>query len=140
MALSPDFLGFGSKRKTAFQLLDATWDAADIDIRTIDNGVRQLLYQWAEGVAAKADEVDVCLKDMAEFTSYLMRGPELSRRFLGNDGIAAMESRLNAALDEDIPGQESLDARLVKLILTVGLADRDIEAVVFLEGDEDGTD
>ncbi len=139
MALSLDFLGFGSKRKTAFRVLDAAWDAADIDVRAIDNGVRLLLFQWAEETAASPDNVDTRLQDFAAFTGFLMRGPELSQRALGPDGVATMERRLDAALDDDSAGRsDAIDVRLIKLVLAASLADRDIEAVVGLE-DEPGT-
>lgn len=142
MALSLDFLGFGSKRKTAFQVLDREWTAMDIDIRRVDSGVRQLFYQWAqEGGDTAKEALDPILLDIATFAGYLMLGPELGARPFGPDGLAAMEARLNKALEEDAAAHDnpendttpSLDVRIVKLILATNLADRDIEAMVGLE-------
>jgi len=134
MAFSLDFLGFGSKRKTAFRVLDVAWNTADIDVRTIDNGVRHLLFQWAEEAAQSPDHVDWMLKDYAAFTGFLMRGPELSLRALGHDGITAMTTRLNEAIQADTTDEDQpIDVRLVKLVFAAGLADQDIEEMVSLE-------
>lgn len=142
MVLSLDFLGFGSKRKTAFQVLDQEWIAMDIDIRRIDSGVRQLIYQWArEDGETEKEALDPILLDIATFSGYLMLGPELGMRPFGPEGLAAMSERLDKALAEDAaahgsPGdkpQPSRDVRIVKLILATKLADRDIEVLVGLE-------
>lgn len=131
MAFSLDFLGFGSKRKSAFGLLDREWSAMDVDLRTIDDGVRQLLYSWAQQTAESPDHMDALLTDWARFTGYLMRGPELSERGLGESVTAAFGARLETAMtDRD---EDAIDVRLVKLILATQLADRDINAIVGLE-------
>jgi hypothetical protein len=137
MALSLDILGFGSKRKWAFQVLDREWIALDIDISRINDGVRQLLFQWAQEEGASKDALDPALLDFATFTGFLMLGPELGARPLGPDGVTTMINRLEAALVQDLKEEDfveaSTDVRLVKLILATGLADRDIEAMVKLE-------
>ena len=137
MALSLDILGFGSKRKWAFQVLDREWIALDIDISRINEGVRQLLFQWAQEEGASKDALDPALLDFATFTGFLMLGPELGARPLGPDGVTTMINRLEAALVQDLKEEDfveaSTDVRLVKLILATGLADRDIEAMVKLE-------
>lgn len=149
MALSLDILGFGSKRKSAFQVLDREWTALDIDIRRIDNGIRQLLYQWAqEGDTQHDDALDPILIDMAGFFGFLMLGPELGARPFGEDGLAAMSQRLNNALAEDArahtaptaDAEPSKDVGIVKLVLATKLADRDIEALVGLEDDPEQTE
>ncbi|MEQ8736230.1 MAG: hypothetical protein RIC29_14985 [Rhodospirillaceae bacterium] len=144
MALSLDILGFGSKRKSAFQVLDRAWVAQDIDIRPIDGGIRQLLYTWAQQYSHDQDALDSILEDIAKFSGFLMRGPELSVRALGHDGVAAMSERLEAAVhadglnaDDNENEKEPLDVRVTKLILAVKLADRDIEALISLEDTDD---
>ncbi len=144
MALSLDILGFGSKRKSAFQVLDREWVAQDIDIRPIDDGIRQLLYTWAQHYSHDQDTLDSILEDLAKFSGFLMRGPELSIRALGNDGVATMSQRLEMALHADVStaidketDEEPLDVKVTKLILAVKLADRDIEALISLEDTPD---
>jgi len=138
MAFSLDFLGFGSKRKSAFRLLDREGGALDVDLRTVDDGIRQLLYQWAQQDAESTDHLDALLTDWAMFTGYLMRGPELSKRGLGSLTVTEFAARLeNAVSNQD---QESIDVRLIKLILATGRADRDIAAVIGLEDDPTGGD
>ena len=109
----------------------------DIDISRINDGVRQLLFQWAQEEGASKDALDPALLDFATFTGFLMLGPELGARPLGPDGVTTMINRLEAALVQDLKEEDfveaSTDVRLVKLILATGLADRDIEAMVKLE-------
>ena len=138
MVFSLDFLGFGSKRKTAFRVLDREWAALDIDIRRIDDGVRLLLYQWSRERGDLQGNTDFHLVDLALYSGYLMLGPELGARPFGKDGLAAMEARLEQALStaENVGGiSEPVDIRITKLILASKLADRDIEAIVTLEQD-----
>ncbi|NKB45487.1 MAG: hypothetical protein GKS03_14540 [Alphaproteobacteria bacterium] len=141
MALSLDILGFGSKRKWAFQVLDREWIALDIDIRRIDGGVRQLLFQWAQEFGDRKETLDPILIDSATFSGFLMLGPELGARPLGSKGIKTMTERLEAALEaDDVSAEEdaaTVDVRIVRLILAANLADRDIEALVGLEQQDD---
>ncbi|MBT4740988.1 MAG: hypothetical protein HN793_12200 [Rhodospirillaceae bacterium] len=141
MALSLDILGFGSKRKWAFQVLDREWIALDIDIRRIDGGVRQLLFQWAQEFGDRKETLDPILIDAASFSGFLMLGPELGARPFQPSGIKVMSERLEAALDADGLTEEQdyppVDVRIVRLILAAGLADRDIEALVDLEQQDD---
>ena len=108
-----------------------------IDISSINDGVRQLLFQWAQEEGASKDALDPALLDFATFTGFLMLGPELGARPLGPDGVTTMINLLEAALVQDLKEEyfveASTDVRLVKLILATGLADRDIEAMVKLE-------
>ena len=139
MVFSLDFLGFGSKRKTAFRALDREWLPLDIDIRRVNDGVRQLLYQWAREQGDHRGETDMCLLDLAMFSGFLMLGPELAARPFGKEGLAAMQARFDQALlaaDHDSVSDDPLDVRVIKLVLASGLADRDIEALVALEQDE----
>ena len=139
MVFCLDFLGFGSKRKTAFRVLDREWLALDVDIRRIDDGVRQLLYQWSRERGDLHEETDFHLVDLAMFSGFLMLGPELAARPLGQDGLATMEARLDHALStaEDVGGVgEPIDIRVIKLVLASKLADRDIDAMVTLEQDD----
>jgi len=142
MAFSFEIPGFGSKRKWALQVLDREWTALDIDIRRIDGGVRQLLFQWAqEGGDTNKEALDPILVDMAAFSGFLMLGPELGARPFGTERLSTMEGRLQAALAEDEVLERdheqnlepSLDLRIVKLVLAAKLADRDIVALVELE-------
>lgn len=142
MAFSFEIPGFGSKRKWALQVLDREWTALDIDIRRIDGGVRQLLFQWAqEGGDINKEALDPILVDLAAFSGFLMLGPELGARPFGADRLASMEKRLQAALTEDEllerePEQNvepSVNLRIVKLVLAAKLADQDIVAMVELE-------
>ena len=137
MAFSLDFLGFGSKRKTAFRILDLEWAALDLDVRIIDNGVRQLLYQWAVESTVYEDDTDRLLLDLANFAGFLMRGPERAERLLGPDRLAAMEQRVEEAValaaQPQKEDEESLDIRVIKLMLTAGLADSGIQAAVSLD-------
>lgn len=136
MALNLDILGFGSKRKTAFRILDREWAALSVDPRPIDGGVRQLLFQWAGEYGDHGGEIDATLLDLAAFTGFLMLGPELAARPFGKDGLAAMEYRLESALlaaSRDGDKEESLDVKVIKLILAAKLADRDIETLVTLD-------
>ncbi len=136
MVFNLDILGFGSKRKWAFRILDREWDALDVDTRTIDGGVRQLLYQWAQDCVGSKDEIDSQLIDLASFSGFLMLGPELGARPFGKEGLAYMESRLENALAAAVQNgeeDEPLDVRVIKLMLAAKLADRDIEALLTLD-------
>lgn len=140
MALSLDILGFGSKRKSAFQVLDREWVAMDIDIRRIDGGVRQLLFQWAQESGDTQATLDSTLSSIAKFSGFLMLGPELGARPLGEKGLSDMSDLLAAALEADSKSGDDdnndtlpLEVRIVRLILAAKLADRDIAALVDLE-------
>lgn len=141
MALSFDILGFGSKRKSAFQVLDREWIALDVDIRRIDGGVRQLLYQWAQESGDSKQVLDSTLISIAKFSGYLMLGPELGARPFGQQGLVEMSTLFEDALTADSKIEEEsdlpLEVRIVRLILATGLADRDIEALVELEINKD---
>lgn len=139
MVFSLDFLGFGSKRKWAFSVLDREWAAMDIDIRPVDGGVRQVLYNWVLEFAQSDDHTDALLKDAAAFTGFLMLGPELGTRPFGSEGVKAMQKRFEDALnaaDTVSESDEPIDVKMVKLILAAGLADRDIEALASLDADD----
>lgn len=142
MVFSLDFLGFGSKRKWAFGLLEREWAALDIDIRRVDGGVKQLLFQWAQEFGDSKDEIDPYLMDLAAWSGFLMLGPELGARPFGPDGVKTMEKRLSETMDlaarTDEEADDPLDVRVVKLVLAAKLADRDIEALITL--DEDAKD
>jgi len=135
MVLSLDFLGFGSKSKWAFRVLDREWAAFGIDIRRVDGGVRQILYQWAHEFGDSKDEIDHCLLDLAAWSGFLMLGPEIAVRPFGTDGTSKMKKRLNAVVNAvtDPEAEESLDAKVIKLLLAAKLADSGIEALVTLD-------
>lgn len=141
MALSLDILGFGSKRKWAFQLLDREWAAMDIDIRRIDGGVKQLLFQWAQEMGETKAALDPTLVSIAKFSGFLMLGPELGARSLGPSGLKEMSDLLDSALETDATSEEDVDlpleVRVVRLVLAAKLVDRDIAALVELETDSE---
>ena len=137
MAFSFDFLGFGSKRKTAFRLLDLEWEALDIDVRQIDNGVRQLLYQWTLDSIIYEKDTDQILLDLANFSGFLMRGPERAERALGREGAKKMNMRLKEGIEASAQDHDTetdtLDVKIIKLILAAGLADSEIEELISLD-------
>ena len=138
MVFNLDFLGFGSKRKWAFSVLDREWAALDVDTRPIDGGVRQLLFQWAQEFGESKGNIDPHLMDLAAFSGFLMLGPELAARPFGPEGLFTMEKRFNdavASYASDSETDDPLDIRVIKLILAANLADRDIEAMVTLDRD-----
>lgn len=124
-----DFFGFGSRRRTAIQVLDKALDDNEVNRAYIDDGMRFAIYKWAEERAGGSP--DQLLKHAAELVSFCVLGKAETAAVWGADVAAAREARFDAVLanGED----DTFDARIIKLVLAKGNAAADISARVSLD-------
>jgi hypothetical protein len=130
-----DFLGFGSKRRWALQLLDRSLGELEVNPAYLDDGMKYIIYDWAIEEEQRAEGAegafDFAIRDAAALLSFCILGPEETEELWGSVVRAAREIRFNTVLDRG--EDETLDARLIKLVLAKGLAAPDIRARVKLE-------
>lgn len=126
-----DFFGFGSRRRTAIQVLDRALDDNEVNRAYIDDGMRFALYKWAEDLAGPGGTPDQILKDAAALISFCVLGKAETAALWGDAVAAARDGRFAAVLagGED----ETFDAKIIKLVLAKGNAAEDIRARVSLE-------
>jgi len=131
-----DFFGFGSKRRSALQAFDRSLIALEVNPAYIDDGMRYLIYKWAEEheaalPAADPSAIDRQLADAAQLISYCVLGPAETENVWGPAVRAARQARFEAALGRG--DEEDFDVRLIKLVLAKEVAASDIRAVVSLD-------
>ena len=127
-----DFFGFGSKRRSALQLLDRTLIALEVNPAYIDDGMRFAIYKWAEAIAP--DVFDQFMREAAAMISFCVLGPAETEALWGPAVRVEREARFNAVLSGE--NDDSIDARLVKLTLAKDIAAPDIRTRVSLEETE----
>ena len=119
-----DFLGFGSRRRTALRGFDAALVAGKVNPAYVDDGMRYIVYQWASEEAATfgldPGHLDRRLAEAAGVLSFCVLGPTETERELGPAARQAGEEALARALAPD--GDDSFEARIVKLALARGIA------------------
>lgn len=135
MVLGFDFLGLGSKRRTALKGFDQALTALEVNPAYIDDGMRYLVYKWAEDEesalpAPDPAVIDRRLGDAAVLISYCVLGPAETEAIWGSAVRIERHTRFEAALVSG--NDEDFDVRLIKLILTKGVAAPDISAVAHL--------
>ena len=133
-----DFLGFGSKRRSALQLFDRTLARLEVNPAYIDDGMRFAIYKWAQLLAPPElgpERFDTYMREAAALISFCVIGAAETQALWGDDVRAAREARLNAVLVDETA--DTFDARIVKLVLAKEIAAPDIRARVSLETDAD---
>jgi hypothetical protein len=129
-----DFLGFGSKRRSALQLFDRTLSQMEVNPAYIDDGMRFAVFKWASAMAAEnGDAMDHLMREAAAMLSYCVLGPAETEALWGADTRSAREARFLAVLERG--EEETFDAMVIKLALAKGIAAEDIRARVGLETD-----
>lgn len=124
-----DFFGFGSRRRTAIQVLDQALDDNEVNRAYIDDGMRFAIYKWAEEHARGAP--DQLLKDAAALMSFCVLGKAETTAVWGADIAAEREARFEKVLASG--EEDSFDAKIIKLVLAKGNAAGDIRARVSLD-------
>lgn len=124
-----DFFPFGSRRRTAIQVLDKALDDNEVNRAYIDDGMRFAIYKWAEEHSDGSP--DQLLKGAAELISFCVLGLAETAALCGPDVAAARAARFDAVLanGED----DTFDARIIKLVLTKGNAAADIRERAVLD-------
>ena len=135
MAFGLDFLGFDSKRRTALKGFDQALTALEVNPAYIDDGMRYLVYKWVEEEeAAQAlpgpGLMDRRLQEAATLISYCVLGPTETEAVWGDTVRAERGRRFEAALANG--HDEDFDVRLIKLVLTKGVAAPEISAAAIL--------
>lgn len=128
-----DFLGFGSKRRSALQLFDRTLSEMAVNPAYIDDGMRFAIYKWAlllEAQDSAPNVLDRIMRDAAGLMSYCVLGPAETESLWGPAVRANYEARFDAVLARG--EEESFDALLIKLVLAKGIADPDLKVVLEL--------
>jgi len=136
MVLGFDFFGFGSKRRTALQGFDRALTNLEVNPAYVDDGMRFLIYKWAETEVAHLGEDHPGLMDQrlfaaAELISFCVLGPAETETVWNAEVRHQRQQRFDAAL----AAAETMDANLIKLALAKGIAAPDITALVSLEQD-----
>ena len=126
-----DFFGFGSRRRTAIQVLDKALDDNEVNRAYIDDGMRFAIYKWAEDLTGRDGTPDQILKDAAALISFCVLGKAETVALWGDVVAADREARFDAVLAKD--EDDTFDARLIKLVLAKGNAAEDIRARVSLD-------
>lgn len=130
-----DFLAFGNKRRWALQLLDKTLGELEVNPGYLDDGMKYIIYMWVIEEETRAGGVkgvvDSCIRDAAALLSFCILGAEETEELWGPVVRSTREARLDTVLEQD--EDDTLDAKLIKLVLAKGLAAPDIHARVALE-------
>ncbi len=135
MVFGLEFLGLGSKRRTALRGFNQALAALEVNPAYVDDGMRYLIYKWAEEVEARLPTpdpaaIDRYLHSAAVLISYCVLGPAETEAVWGNDVRMERQERFEAALASR--NDEAFDVRVIKLVLTKGVAAPDVSAVAYL--------
>ncbi len=135
MVFGLDFLGFGNKRRWALQLLDKTLGELEVNPGYLDDGMKYIIYDWVieeETRAGGAKGVlDSAIRESAALLSFCILGAEETEELWGPAVRSTREARFNIVLERE--EDETLEAKLIKLVLAKGLAAPDIRARVALD-------
>ncbi len=129
-----DFLGFGSKRRSALQLFDRTLVELEVNPAYIDDGMRFAVYKWALMLAhpdGDGRNLDAIMHEAAALMSFCVLGPTETEALWGAGVRAAREARFDNVLARG--EEDSFDALLIKLVLAKGIAAPDLRARLELE-------
>jgi hypothetical protein len=129
-----DFLGFGSKRRSALQLLDRALSQLQVNPSYIDDGMRYAIYKWAAAQDAEggaAGTTDHLMREAATLISFCVLGPAETEELWGAEVRSAREARFNAVLERG--EEDTFDAMLIKLVLAKDIAAPDIRARAALD-------
>ena len=130
-----DFLGIGSKRRSALQAFDGALTRLEVNPAYLDDGMRFLIYKWAEAASGGADEassrVDLHLSKAAELISYCVLGPTETEALWGAAVRQERQQRFDDALAHG--HAESFDVGIIKLVLAKGAASPEISAHATLD-------
>ena len=134
-----DFLGFGNRRKWALQAFDRALDEFEVNRAYVDDGMRYAVYKWAlveEGRIAPADfgALDRIMREAAAFISFCVLGAAETEELWGAESRAQRQAQFDAALARG--DEETLEVKLIKLVLAKGVAAPDIRAQVSLETED----
>jgi len=124
-----DFFGFGSKRRTALEGFDRVLSQLQVNPGLIDDGMRYAIYGAVQSLSPAL--LDQRLRDAAELISLCVLGPTETAAVWGDAVCRARDARLTAALDDQ--SSDSLDTRVIKLVLMKGIASPEVAARVELE-------
>ena len=130
-----EFIGFGSKRRTAIKSFDKALTALEVNPAYIDDGMRFLVYKWAEEEEEALPipdpgAIDRYLLEAAALISYCVLGPAETESVWGSDVRAERGQRFEAALADG--SDDVFDVRVIKLVLAKGIAAPDVSAVAYL--------
>jgi hypothetical protein len=136
MVLGFEFFGFGSKRRTALQTLDRALAAEEVNPAYVDDGMRYLIYKWAEAEEAALPVpspglIDQRMREAAALISFCVLGPAETCETWDAATCAERQRRFDTAVADG--SDANLDARIIKLVLAKGAAAPDIRARVSLE-------
>lgn len=135
MVFGLDFLGFGNKRRWALQILDRSLGELEVNPAYLDDGMKYIIYDWAleeeRRTAGAHGALDATIREAAALLSFCILGRKETEELWGRVVSAAREARFDAVLQQE--EEETLDARLIKLVLAKGLAAPDIRERVELE-------
>jgi hypothetical protein len=123
-----DFFGFGSKRRTALEGFDRALSQLQVNPSAIDDGIRYAIYGTVQALAP--EDIDRSLRHAAELISFCVLGPTETAAVWGAEARMAQEARLTAAVEG---GGDSLDAKVIKLVLLKGIASPEVAARVALD-------
>ncbi len=136
MVFGFDIFGVGSKRKWALKLLDSTLVNLEVSSSQIDDGMKYVIYDWAlqdprNESGFNENIVDSIMKEAATMISFCVLGPAETEELWGATVRQSREQRFTGVLENG--ENDSLDARIIKLILAKGIAAADIKSQVELE-------
>ena len=135
MVFGLDFLGIGNKRRWALQLLDKTLGELEVNPAHLDDGMKYVIYNWAIEEKSRTGDTegdnDSIIRNAATLLSFCILGSAETEELWGAAVRSAREARFDAVLERG--ENETLDARLIKLVLAKGLAAADIRARAELE-------
>jgi hypothetical protein len=135
MVFGFNFPGFGSKRRTALEAFGRALTALEVNPAYIDNGMRFLIYKWAEQEEAALPApdpglIDRRLANAATLISYCVLGAAETEAQWGSQVRLERQQRFETALASG--NENAFDVRLIKLVLAKGVAAPDIAAVAQL--------
>jgi hypothetical protein len=104
------------------QNFDAALRAAGVHPRTISDAVKITTLKQLKEANGGARPGSRALDDAADLLAFCVLGPQAYVKKHDPDRLAAVEQRLNAAIDNG----RGLDARLIMLTLHAGLTHREL--------------
>lgn len=140
MVFGLDIPGFGSKRRSALEAFGRDLAALEVNPTYVDDGMRFLIYKWAEQEeealpAADAGAIDRHLAGAAALISYCVLGAAETEALWGSAIRMARQQRFETALARG--KDDDFDVRIIKLILAKGVAAPEITAVAQLTGPDE---